>query len=118
MFRFDEGLNVYLHRDPVDFRFGTNSLSILVEQAMGLNPMDSSLYVFTNRRCDRIKILGWDHNGFWLLLKRLEEQDRFVWPDSSTGVVTLDVERLQWLLKGADVAALRRHPRRHYARVS
>ncbi|QBR04022.1 IS66 family insertion sequence element accessory protein TnpB (plasmid) [Paraburkholderia pallida] len=56
MFRFDEGLNVYLHRDPVDFRYGMNSLSILVEQAMGLNPMDSSLYVFTNRRCDRIKI--------------------------------------------------------------
>ncbi|SAL07107.1 IS66 Orf2 family protein [Caballeronia calidae] len=58
MFRFDEGLNVHLHRDPVEFRFGMNSLSILVEQAMGLNPMDSSLDVFTNQRCDRIKILG------------------------------------------------------------
>nr|WP_282961136.1 IS66 family insertion sequence element accessory protein TnpB [Burkholderia cenocepacia] len=107
-----------MHRDPVDFRYGMNSLSILVEQAMGLNPMDSSLYVFTNRRCDRIKILGWDNNGFWLLLKRLEAKDRFVWPDSSTGVVALDVERLQWLLKGADIAALRHHPKRHYARVS
>ena len=118
MFRFDASLKVYLHRDPVDFRYGMNSLSILVEQAMRLNPMDSSLYIFGNRRRDRIKILGWDHNGFWLLLKRLEEKDRFVWPDSSTGVVTLDVERLQWLLKGADIAALRRHPKRHYARVS
>lgn len=118
MFRFDEGLKVYLHRDPVDFRYGMNSLSILVEQAMQLNPMDSSLYVFTNRRCDRIKILGWDHNGFWLLLKRLEEKDRFVWPDSSAGVVAMDVERLQWLLEGIDVAALGRHPKRNYARVS
>ncbi|WP_408486059.1 IS66 family insertion sequence element accessory protein TnpB, partial [Paraburkholderia sediminicola] len=43
MFRFDEKLTVYLHRDPVDFRYGMNSLSILVEQAMRLNPMDSSL---------------------------------------------------------------------------
>jgi transposase len=51
VFRFDEGLKVYLHRDPVDFRYGMNSLSILVEQAMQLNPMDSLLYVFTNRRC-------------------------------------------------------------------
>ncbi|WP_176314312.1 IS66 family insertion sequence element accessory protein TnpB [Burkholderia vietnamiensis] len=80
MFRFDENLKVYLHRDPVDFRYGMNSLSILVEQAMRLNPMDSSLYVFTNRRCDRVKILGWQDNGFWLMLKRLEANDRFVWP--------------------------------------
>lgn len=72
MFRFDEGLKVYLHRDPVDFRYGMNSLSILVEQSMRLNPMDASLYVFGNRRRDRIKILGWDGNGFWLLMKRLE----------------------------------------------
>ncbi|WP_410858809.1 IS66 family insertion sequence element accessory protein TnpB, partial [Paraburkholderia sp. SIMBA_054] len=50
---------MYLHRDPVDFRYGMNSLSILVEQSMRLNPMDSSLYIFGNRRRDRIKILGW-----------------------------------------------------------
>ncbi|WGS47186.1 IS66 family insertion sequence element accessory protein TnpB [Burkholderia sp. JSH-S8] len=43
MFRFDESLKVYLHRDPVDFRYGMNSLSILVEQSMRLNPMDASL---------------------------------------------------------------------------
>ncbi|HDV6365839.1 TPA: IS66 family insertion sequence element accessory protein TnpB [Burkholderia cepacia] len=51
-------MKVYLHRDPVDFRYGMNSLSILVEQSMRLNPMDASLYVFGNRRRDRIKILG------------------------------------------------------------
>ncbi|KAA1004313.1 transposase [Paraburkholderia panacisoli] len=55
---------------------------------------------------------------FWLLLKRLEEKDRFVWPDSSAGVVALDVERLHWLLEGVDIAALGRHPKRNYARVS
>lgn len=80
MFRFDDDLKVYLHRDPVDFRYGMDSLSILVEQSMRLNPMDSSLYVFGNRRRDRIKILGWDGNGFWLLMKRLGA-DRFTWPD-------------------------------------
>ena len=72
MFRFDEKLKVYLHRDPVDFRYGMNSLSILVEQSMQLNPMDSSLYIFGNRRRDRIKILFWDGSGFWLMIKRLE----------------------------------------------
>lgn len=117
MFRFDEGLKVYLHRDPVDFRMGANSLSILVEQAMGQNPMDGALYVFGNRRCDRIKILGWDRNGFWLLMKKLEA-DVFVWPGSSGEVVTLRVEQLAWLLDGVDIAAMRPHSRRYYARVS
>lgn len=118
MFRFDEGLKVYLHRDPVDFRCGINSLSILVEQAMHLSPMAPALFVFGNRRRDRIKILGWEHNGFWLLLKRLEASDRFVWPDSETAVVTLSIELLHWLIAGADIAALRRHRKHDYLRVS
>lgn len=117
MFQFDESLRVFLHRDPVDFRMGINSLSILVEQAMHMSPMDSSLYVFGNRRRDRIKILGWGGNGFWLLLKRLEG-DCFIWPEHETGVVALSVEQLHWLLEGIDLAAVRRHRRRDYVRVS
>lgn len=115
MFRFDDGLKVYLHRDPVDFRAGINGLSILVEQAMSLNPMTSALYVFGNRRRDRIKILGWDGNGFWMLLKRLEI-DRFSWPDT-TDIVTLTVDQLHWLLDGIDIAVIK-HPQRIYARTS
>ncbi|WP_323123812.1 IS66 family insertion sequence element accessory protein TnpB [Burkholderia alba] len=117
MFRFDEGLKVYLHRDPVDFRYGMNSLSILVEQSMRLNPMDASLYVFGNRRRDRIKILGWDGNGFWLLMKRLEA-DRFTWPDKKTEVVTMTTDLLHALLDGDDIITIQRHPRREYRRVS
>ncbi|MCO1345951.1 IS66 family insertion sequence element accessory protein TnpB (plasmid) [Burkholderia multivorans] len=117
MFRFDDDLKVYLHRDPVDFRYGMNSLSILVEQSMRLNPMDASLYVFGNRRRDRIKILGWDGNGFWLLMKRLEA-DRFTWPDKKTEVVTMTTELLHALLDGDDITTIRRHPKREYRRVS
>jgi transposase len=117
VFRFDEKLKVYLHRDPVDFRYGMNSLSILVEQAMQLNPMDSSLYVFGNRRRDRIKILGWDGSGFWLLTKRLEV-DHFIWPDNKTEVVRMTTDSLHALLDGDDITAIRQYPTRHYARVS
>lgn len=116
MFRFDEGLKVYLHRDPVDFRMGINGLSILVEQAMRLNPMTSALFVFGNRRRDRVKILGWGGNGFWLLLKRLEA-DRFVWPNGGD-TITLSAEQLHWLLDGIDLAVIRKHPQRYYARMS
>lgn len=118
MFRFDPTLKAYLHRDPVDFRMGINGLAILVEQAMALNPMAQALYVFSNRRRDRVRILAWDGNGFWLMMKRLEATDRFDWPDSQTDVVMLTVELLHWLLDGVDIAALARHPKRHYARVS
>ncbi|MDN7691538.1 IS66 family insertion sequence element accessory protein TnpB [Burkholderia cenocepacia] len=117
MFRFDEGLKVYLHRDPVEFRYGMNSLSILVEQSMRLTPMDASLYVFGNRRRDRIKILGWDGNGFWLLMKRLEA-DRFTWLDKKTEVVTMTTDLLHALLDGDDITTIQRHPKREYRRVN
>ncbi|RQM43846.1 IS66 family insertion sequence hypothetical protein [Paraburkholderia bannensis] len=106
---------MYLYREPVDFRIGINGLSILVEQSMRLNPMASALFVFGNRRRDRIKILGWGGNGFWLLLKRLEA-DRFTWP-SGTETISLTVEQLHWLLDGIDLALIQKHPRRFYERI-
>lgn len=116
MFRLDEKLTVYLHREPVDFRLNINGLAMLVEQSLGLDPFAACAYVFSNRRRNRVKILGWDRNGFWLLLKRLE-QDRFVWPDAQA-VPTLSVEQLHWLLEGIDIAVVQRHPRRVFERVS
>ena len=116
MFRFGEALKIYLQRNPVDFRMGINGLSILVEQAMHLNPMTSALFVFGNRRRDRIKILGWGGNGFWLLLKRLAA-DRFIWPNGGE-TITLSAEQLHWLLDGIDLAVIQKHPQRYYARMS
>ncbi|MDR5806646.1 IS66 family insertion sequence element accessory protein TnpB [Caballeronia sp. LZ001] len=117
MFRFDDNLKVYLHRNPVDFRYGMNSLSILVEQSMRLNPMDSPLYIFGNRRRDRIKILGWDGSGFWLMMKRLEAS-RFIWPDNKAEVVSMTTNVLHALLDGDDITTIRRHPKQEYLRVS
>ncbi len=116
MFRFDEGLKVYLHREPVDFRLSINGLAVLVEQALGLDPFASCVYVFGNRRRDRVKILAWERNGFWLLLKRLEK-DRFVWP-SAAAIPTLTVEQLHWLLEGIDIAVMQRHARLRYCSVA
>ncbi|NVI09954.1 IS66 family insertion sequence element accessory protein TnpB [Paraburkholderia youngii] len=79
MSRFDTELRVYLHREPIDFRAGINSLVNLVEQSMQLDPLARAVYAFNNRRANRIKLLLWERNGFWLMLRRLEA-DRFVWP--------------------------------------
>ena len=60
MFRLAEDLRVYLHRDPIDFRCGINSLAILVEQSMGLNPFERAAFAFCNRRRTRMKLLFFD----------------------------------------------------------
>ena len=58
MFRLDPELKVYLHREAVDFRKNINGLATLVEQSLGLDPFARAVYVFRNRRADRIKLLG------------------------------------------------------------
>jgi len=71
MFRFEADLKVFLHREPIDFRAGINSLVTLVEQSMQLEPFARAVYAFHNRRRNRIKLLLYERNGFWLLLRRL-----------------------------------------------
>jgi len=115
MFRLDPGLKVYLHRDAVDGRKNINGLALLVEQDLGLDPFAAAVYVFSNRRRNRVKLLLWDRTGFWLLMKRLEA-DRFIWP-KQTAVVALTVEQLHWLLEGIDLSVMRTHPLREYRRV-
>ncbi len=113
MFRLADDLRVYLHREPIDFRAGINSLAILVEQAMGLNPFERAVFAFCNRRRTRIKLLFFDRSGFVLVLKALTE-DKFRWPRRAETVVALDAEQLHWLLDGIDLDAMARHPVRHY----
>lgn len=117
MFRFDPALKVYLHREAIDFRKSINGLAALVEHDLELDPFAAALYVFRNRRCDRIKILGWQRNGFWLFIKRLEAE-RFVWPRQDARVITLSVEELHWLLTGIDLEAVRGHRTLAYRRAA
>lgn len=127
MFRFNAQRKVYVHREAIDFRKSINGLAALVEQELGRDPFAGALYVFRNRRRDRVKILGWETNGFWLLLKRLEAQ-RFVWPrtgPTDTGlagteaaVIELTVDQLHWLLEGIDLEAMRTHRMVRYQRAA
>jgi transposase len=108
MFELNAARVVYLHRDAIDFRKNINGLASLVEHCLGLNAFANAVFVFGNRKKDRIKILGWDRNGFWLLQKRLEGA-RFVWPVKDNAVVELTVQQLHWLLAGIDLRAMRGH---------
>ncbi len=108
MFTLNPARAVYLHRDAIDFRKNINGLASLVEHALGMNAFANAVFVFGNRRRDRIKILGWDRNGFWLLQKRLEDA-RFIWPRKDSTVIELSVQQLHWLLGGIDLEAMRGH---------
>jgi transposase len=105
---FVEVSAVYLHREPVDFRKSIDGLAALVELSMTLPLNSGALFVFRARSRDRLKILYWDHTGFCLWYKRLE-QDKFHWPTSGDTVISLSEEQLHWLLRGLDFSALTPH---------
>ena len=106
---FTDVKEVYLHRDPVDFRKSINGLSIIVEEAMNLSPYREAVFVFCNRRRDKLKILCWDHTGFVLWYKRLEKA-KFKWPRKhNNDVIILSNEELDWLLRGFDLQAMAPH---------
>ena len=106
---------VFLAAGITDMRKAINGLSVLVDQAMDLNPLSGDLFVFCNRRRDIIKILYWDKNGFALWQKRLEEQ-RFSWPQSSRDVLSIGARELEWLLAGLDFRQA--HQRLNYSNFS
>ena len=100
---------IYLHRQPVDFRRSINGLAILVEQQMQLPLYSSALFVFINKSRNKLKILYWDHSGFCLWYKRLE-QEKFKWPRHDLDeVVLLTHEQMDWLLRGFDIRQMRPH---------
>lgn len=106
-----EGVRVYLAREPVDLRKSIDGLSVLVGQVLGQDPFSAQLFVFVNRRRDKLKALRWDHNGFVLYYKRLE-RGRFPWPAIDAGEQALVIEprQLQWLLSGLAIEQRRALP--------
>lgn len=67
----NSSLRVYIYSQPMDMRKQIDGLAAFVEQAMKLDPFSKSLFVFTNKSRDKLKILVWDKNGFLVWYKRL-----------------------------------------------
>jgi len=92
---------VYLASRFVDIRKSINGLSALVKEGFELDPFQEAYFVFCNKNRNKVKILHWDRNGFWLYYKRLE-RGRFKWPttakDDST--IALSSRELWGLLDG------------------
>ena len=110
MLRPDRSIErVYLHRAPVDMRKQMDGLAILAKEAMRFDPFSGALFVFVNRRHNKLKMLTWERNGFIVWYKRLE-RDRFAWPKrADEAVLSLTGEQLNWLLDGYDVWRMKGH---------
>jgi transposase len=98
-----EGKQIYLACGATDMRKSINGLMMLVQSNFQLDPFDNGIYVFCNRNRDRLKILEWDGDGFWLYFKRLEK-GHFRWPQpGDTPTMTLSAKDLSVLLGGVKV---------------
>ncbi len=116
MLTISPAVRIYVATGATDLRRSIDGLAALVRERLTLDPLSGHLFLFRNRRGDRLKILAWDHAGFWLLYKRLE-RGTFAWPATDGGApVELRSRDLLLLLSGVDLAHTRR--RRWYERVA
>ena len=105
MLSFTGSLKVYLATEPVDLRKSFNGLYGLTSQVLKERPESGALFVFTNKRRNRVKILNFDGTGLWVMIKRLEK-GTFSWPkgvDVENGKLALAPEALALLLDGVDM---------------
>ncbi|MCM3734231.1 IS66 family insertion sequence element accessory protein TnpB [Fictibacillus nanhaiensis] len=96
-----EGITgIYLAHGVTDMRLSIDGLAAKVQETFQLDPCSSNIFLFCNRSRDRVKILHWDHNGFWLYYRRLEN-GTFRWPlgpqDQTTSI---NPRQLRWMLEG------------------
>ena len=107
MLTLPTSLRVFAKSGATDMRKSFDGLVGLVEQELGQDVESGHLFLFFNRRGDRVKVLWWDGDGLCLFAKRLE-RGRFVWPQATSGTVHLTAAQLSMLLEGIDW----RRPRR------
>ena len=105
-------VRVFAASQVVDFRKGFDSLVQIVRDRFELDPFGGDYFVFFNRRRDRVKLLVWDRNGFWLYYKRLE-RGTFERLDGRGVRVEIDRTKLAILLEGIDLK--RGKIRQHFA---
>lgn len=99
---------VYLAPGVTDLRKSIDGLSAIVSAVFELDPFSDRWFVFCNRKRDKLKILRWDHNGFWLYYRRLEK-GRFKWPAETGPALSISRRQLQWLLDGLTIEQKQAH---------
>jgi transposase len=105
-------VKIYLHAAPVNLHYAFDRLAGIVREEMGHDPLSGHLFVFRNRRGDRVKLLFWDDDGWVIYYKRLEK-GVFKFPAIAceTRSLQVSVSDLSLLLWGIEPESVRRHKR-------
>jgi len=113
MLTLPSSVRIYVASDATDLRRGFDGLSALTRSVIGVEPMSGHLFVFLNRRRNRIKILVWDRTGFLLLYKKLERGTFRIASSPGAGKrhVEVDAGELTLMLEGLDLRNARRQKR-------
>jgi transposase len=107
---FPPSVRIWCATTPTDLRRGFDGLAALVRTQLRGDPLSGHLFVFFNRRADRLKVLYRDRDGLCLWYKRLE-QGRFHFPAADADSLELTPGQLQMILDGVDVERVRRFKR-------
>jgi transposase len=100
---------IYLACGSTDMRKSIDGLAAMVTFNFKLDVFAESMFVFCNRGRNKLKILYWDNNGFWLYYRRLE-RGRFQWPESDhAGTIAISRRQLGWLLEGLTLEQTQAH---------
>lgn len=103
MLKRSDSIPVFLACGDTDMRKSINGLSAIIQNSFELDPFDKALFVFCNRQRNRLKILTWEDNGFWLHFKRLE-RGHFKWPTAGESrTMALSVDELWNLIQGPGI---------------
>lgn len=108
-------VKIFLYSAPADMRRGFDGLAQLTREIIGQDPLSGHLFVFRNRRGDRVKILYWDRDGYAVWAKRLEV-GTFRFPEAAAESITVTPTELALVLGGVDLNQTRR--RRRFDRPS
>jgi transposase len=102
-------IRIFVSRAATDMRKSFDGLSLIVQHKFGREAFSGDLFVFFNRQRDRVKLLQWDGNGFWVFAKRLESGAFARWPDDAgdSACVAIDRARLSMLLDGVDMRSVK-----------
>lgn len=114
MLNFPPTVRIWLGAAPVDLRKSFDGLAEQVRQHLHNDPLSGHVFVFRNKRSDRVKLLYWDEDGFIIVYKRLEA-GLFRWPAVTAGQssVALRAAELAMLLDGIDWSQAQRGRRYH-----
>jgi len=107
MLSLPTSVRIWLATKATDMRKSFDTLAELVRQQLQGDPLSGQLFVFRNKRADRVKLLYWDEDGFVIVYKRLEA-GTFRFPTAATAGVEVRAADLQMLLDGVDLASVKR----------